>query len=243
MLQNPGVARDSLLAERLQTQDAPQALDHRRLARPATSHQHVEIRIEVNSGAVEKTALPRHRDQFGMLVRFGVTIQPNPRPRVQERLPQPFDPDRGHLDPAGRRRLGEIVRCHDVAGVYDGDGQIVFWRVLARVVGVAVLDDLPDVFGQVGYRARNLHCSEVPVLPGADPRLPLEHAEQTVVPSGMRGDRDAALTANAVQDLRKSLLTGSTRHRRGVDAELAEKPVQSSGGFIRRIEAEHVDPL
>lgn len=109
-----------------------------------------------------------------------IRVQANPRPGVEECLSHAFDANVGHLHPARRRRIVEIVRRLHVAGVQYCNGEIRFRSMTAAVVVVSILDDRPDVLRKVVDRARNLNRVEVIVLPGPDPGLAVERLEQPV---------------------------------------------------------------
>ena len=77
-LEDAGVTRSGVFAQRLQAQDVAQTLDHRRLARAAATHQHVQIRVETHVHAVQKAALPRHLDELRVILGRRITVQANP---------------------------------------------------------------------------------------------------------------------------------------------------------------------
>ena len=83
-----------LVADGLEAQHRANALDHGRLAGPAAPDQDVEIRIEVDSGAVEESSLPGERDELGVLFRLQLAflgIEADARAGVQKGLAQPLD--------------------------------------------------------------------------------------------------------------------------------------------------------
>ena len=243
VLENPRVARSGLFAEGLQPEHVAQALDDGGLARPASAHQHVQVRVEAEHGPVQEAALPSHRDELGVFLGGRVAVQPDPRAGVEEGLPQAFDADLRHLDPAGRRRVGQVFRGCYVAGVHRREGEVCFRCVSAGVVGVSIPDDELDIVREIPNRAGDLDGVQVLVPPGPDPRLSLKHLEQSAVVRGVRRDRDAALAADAREEVRKGLLTGVARRLRRRDPESSEEELQLFLGGLRGVEAEHVYPF
>ena len=204
------VNRPRVLAERFQSERVAQALDDRRLAGAPATDQHVEIRIEAHRRVVQKAAsLPRYRDQFGVRFNQRIRVQANPRTGVEERLSHALNPNVGHLHPARRRRIIEVVRRLHVAGVQDGDGEIRFRRMPPTVIVVSILDDRPYVLRKVVHRARNLNGAEVVVPPGTDPGLAVERLEQPVLVRDVR--RGCPLPGQEVLECVRSLLRSAVQ--------------------------------
>ena len=82
-----------LVADGLEAQHRADALDHGRLAGPAAPDQDVEVRIEVDSGAVEESSLPGERDELGVLLWLQLAFLgiADARAGVQKGLAQPLD--------------------------------------------------------------------------------------------------------------------------------------------------------
>ena len=139
------MGRPSFLTQRFQPKHMTQAFNHRRLAGTAATHQNVQIRIEVERGTVQKPALPPHRDKFRPFRGWRLAVQSNPRSGIEERLPQAFGADFGHLDPACSGRIRQVFRRYHVRGVYHRDGKVRFRRVFPDVVRVSILDNWSDV--------------------------------------------------------------------------------------------------
>ena len=82
-----------LVADGLEAQHRADALDHGRLAGPTAPDQDVEVRIEVDSGAVEESSLPSERDELGVLLWLQLAypgIEEDARAGVQKGLAQPL---------------------------------------------------------------------------------------------------------------------------------------------------------
>ena len=88
---HPAMRLAGFLADGFQVQYISQALYNGGLPGSSPPYQDVQILIEVYDGTVKEPSLPRHAEEFRMLFRLGVTIQPYPRVRIEERLTQPLD--------------------------------------------------------------------------------------------------------------------------------------------------------
>ena len=167
-----GVFADGVHAEHVS-----QAFDNRGFAGAAPANEYVQIWVEAKGRAIEKSALPRQRDELGMFFRGGVARQPDPRPRIEKGLPQTFNCDLGHLDPAGRRWVFYILGIDNILCVDRGHCPIVIRRRGAPILCVFIFDDLAYILGQILDRSRNLNREEVITLPGLDPRLSRKNLE------------------------------------------------------------------
>ena len=134
MLEDSSVDCPSLVPQRLQCKHMSQAFDDCRFARTPSTHKHVQIRIEAECSSVQEAPLPPNRDQLRMLLWRRLAVQPDARAGIEKRLPQALDADLGHLDPAGRRWIGEIVRSCHVPSIHHRDGEVPFGRVRSGVV-------------------------------------------------------------------------------------------------------------
>ena len=70
LLHDALMVQPSFPAERPQVQNIPQALNNRRLACATAAHQHIKIRIEPASNAIQKTTFPTYLNELVMFVRF-----------------------------------------------------------------------------------------------------------------------------------------------------------------------------
>jgi hypothetical protein len=67
LVRSPG-----LLADRSEAQHRADALHHSRLARTSAAHEHVEVLVDADRGAVQEAARPLDREELGVLLRLGV---------------------------------------------------------------------------------------------------------------------------------------------------------------------------
>ena len=167
-----------ILAKRVEPKGITHAFDHRRLAGAPPAHKHVQVPVEVHGGVAQEPAFPCHRNKLGMGIGFRVAVQADTGDGVEKRLPERLDRDGGHLDEAGGCTVLQIVRVADVRRVQNGE------RTVSPMLGVLVLEDMPDPVWRGTDRSRQCTGKEVGTGPDIDSRLSRELFQQSAV----RGD-------------------------------------------------------